>query len=60
MLRLKDNNPGGYERHWQVVNVPVHKHTGYAVQWFTMAIVLVGLYIVTGLGKFGHKDKEQG
>ena len=60
VLRLKDNNPGGYERHWQVVNVPVHKHTGYAVQWFTMAIVLVGLYIVTGLGKFGHKDKEQG
>jgi cytochrome oxidase assembly protein ShyY1 len=41
-----------------VVNVPVHKHTGYAVQWFVMAIVLVGLYIATGLGKFGHKDKE--
>jgi cytochrome oxidase assembly protein ShyY1 len=58
VLRLKENNPGAYERHWQVVNVPVHKHTGYAVQWFVMAIVLVGLYIATGLGKFGHKDKE--
>jgi cytochrome oxidase assembly protein ShyY1 len=59
VLRLKEDNPGVYERHWQVVNVPVHKHTGYAVQWFAMAIVLVGLYVFTGLGKFGHKDKEQ-
>jgi|TARA_B110000902_G_scaffold267302_1_gene360112 cytochrome oxidase assembly protein ShyY1 len=59
VLRLKEANPGVYERHWQVVNVPVHKHTGYAVQWFVMAIVLVGLYVATGLGKFGHKDKEQ-
>jgi cytochrome oxidase assembly protein ShyY1 len=59
VLRLKEDNPGVYERHWQVVNVPVHKHTGYAVQWFLMAIVLVGLYVATGLGKFGHKDKEQ-
>jgi cytochrome oxidase assembly protein ShyY1 len=59
VLRLKEDNPGVYKRHWQVVNVPVHKHTGYAVQWFLMAIVLVGLYVATGLGKFGHKDKEQ-
>ena len=58
VLRLKEGNSGVYERHWQVVNVPVHKHTGYAVQWFVMAIVLLGLYVFTGLGKFGHKDKE--
>jgi cytochrome oxidase assembly protein ShyY1 len=58
IVRLKENNSGVYQRHWQVVNVPVHKHTGYAVQWFVMAIVLLGLYIFTGLGKFGHKDKQ--
>jgi surfeit locus 1 family protein len=31
---------------WQVVNVSPEKHTGYAVQWFTMAAALFILFIL--------------
>ena len=56
VVRLDDDQAGVLERHWQLVNVPVAKHTGYAVQWFVMAIVLTALYVMTGFGKFGRKS----
>ena len=31
---------------WQIVNVSPEKHTGYAVQWFVMAVVLGIFYIL--------------
>ena len=31
---------------WQVVNVSPEKHTGYAVQWFTMAAALFILFVL--------------
>ena len=40
-LRLAANQPAGFRRDWPVVNVSSQKHTGYAVQWFTMAAALL-------------------
>ena len=31
---------------WKIVNVSPQKHTGYAVQWFTMAAVLGIFYLM--------------
>ncbi len=40
-LRIDAGQPGALEVAWQVVNVSPAKHRGYAVQWFTMAVVLL-------------------
>ena len=40
-LRIDAGQPGALDVAWQVVNVSPAKHRGYAVQWFTMAAVLL-------------------
>ena len=59
VVRLEDGAPSAFTRHWQAVNVLPAKHTGYAVQWFSMAVVLAGLYLAAGFGLMGaHKRRE--
>lgn len=48
LLRLDPQSPAALTRHWQLVNVQPAKHTGYAVQWFGMAVVLVIVYLAAG------------
>ena len=58
-LRLEPDQAAGFRRDWPVVNVSPSKHRGYAVQWFTMAAVLLLFFVfrssnlagVMGLGK---------
>lgn len=40
-VRIDAGQPGALDVAWQVVNVSPAKHRGYAVQWFTMAAVLL-------------------
>ncbi|MBA4255882.1 MAG: transmembrane cytochrome oxidase [Polaromonas sp.] len=35
----------GLERHWPAVAVDVHKHHGYAFQWFGLSALIVLLYV---------------
>ncbi len=35
----------GLERHWPAVAVDVHKHHGYAFQWFGLSALIVFLYV---------------
>ncbi len=35
----------GLRRHWPLPAVDVHKHYGYAVQWFLLAALITGLYV---------------
>jgi surfeit locus 1 family protein len=35
----------GLLRHWPVIGSDVHKHYGYAVQWFALCILMVILYV---------------
>lgn len=44
-LRLERGAPGALEIGWDIVNVTPEKHTGYAIQWFTMAIATVILAV---------------
>jgi cytochrome oxidase assembly protein ShyY1 len=45
LLRIEPFSPGAYVAEWVVVNIQPQKHTAYAVQWFTMAGVLLLLFI---------------
>ena len=44
-LRLAQGSRGALKTGWDVVNVMPEKHTGYAVQWFAMAIALAILAV---------------
>jgi cytochrome oxidase assembly protein ShyY1 len=44
-VRLLENMPGVLVRNWPVISTKPEKHKGYAVQWFLMASVLLGLYL---------------
>jgi surfeit locus 1 family protein len=45
ILRLDAVAPNGFVREWSAVNVNPQRHMGYAVQWFLMALVLLGAYL---------------
>jgi surfeit locus 1 family protein len=42
---LAPNVSGGFVREWQPVVMPPYKHTGYAVQWFSLAALLIILFV---------------
>ena len=44
-LVLNENQPGAEQFRPISLNMKSAKHLGYAIQWFAMALVLVGLYI---------------
>lgn len=48
-LRLQEAEPGVLVRNWQAMNTSPEKHRGYAVQWFSMAVVLLGLFMYSCL-----------
>ena len=39
-LRINEMAPGALPRYWPATNMTPEKHTGYAVQWFTMAFAV--------------------
>ena len=45
VLLLDAAEPNGFERDWQPGGMTPARHTGYAVQWFLMALVLAGLMV---------------
>jgi len=48
---LDDKDSSGYVRNWKPVVMQPEKSTGYAVQWFSLALVLTIIYIVVNLKK---------
>ena len=38
-------SPEGLQRDWPRFEAAVHKHHGYAAQWFAMSAVITGLYV---------------
>ncbi|QXI28638.1 SURF1 family protein [Pseudomonas vanderleydeniana] len=56
----QEPGPGSYETGWPVVapGMGPEKHLGYAVQWFAMALALLGLYLY--LGWHNAREKPHG
>jgi cytochrome oxidase assembly protein ShyY1 len=45
-VNIDAGEPGALAVNWQAVNVSPEKHRAYAVQWFTMALVLLVFFAV--------------
>jgi cytochrome oxidase assembly protein ShyY1 len=45
-VRLDRDQAGALDAEWLIVNVSPEKHQAYAVQWFTMAAVMAGFYLL--------------
>lgn len=46
VMQLEPDGPDDpLQRNWPVPVADVHKHYGYAVQWFALSALLVGLYV---------------
>jgi surfeit locus 1 family protein len=46
LLLNADGNTTTYVREWRLITMPAHKHMGYAIQWFSLATVLAGIYLI--------------
>jgi len=46
MVRIDPNTPSALVADWPVVNASPEKHQGYALQWFTMAAVLLIFFLL--------------
>jgi len=47
-LLLNSEAPEGFIREWQLRVLPPERHVGYAIQWFSFAIVLTIMSIILG------------
>lgn len=45
-VRISARDPIAYRADWSIVNQSPEKHTGYAVQWFTMSAVLLIAFLL--------------
>lgn len=45
ILQLGENEPHGFVRDWKIISSSPEKSTSYAVQWFTLALALVLIFI---------------
>ncbi len=44
VARLETGEPGVLRRHWKGINIVPEKHTGYAVQWFALSLLLIVMF----------------
>ena len=51
IIELDKSDPDGFVREWQPYYGSIDKHNAYALQWFTMAAILLFLYIKLNLKK---------
>lgn len=61
IVLLNEDQPAGYIREWRpavAVRMPPEKHQGYAFQWYTLAIVLVFLFVAGSLKPEGKVNKD--
>lgn len=55
IMRLDKQYAYGFLREWRIVSMPPERHLAYALQWFTMALVVLILFIALNLKKNDEK-----
>lgn len=58
-VRLAPAAAGVLERNWLVVNIEPAKHTGYAVQWFALAVVAVIITLLANTNIWALRKARQ-
>jgi surfeit locus 1 family protein len=59
IVLLDVEEPDGFERDWHPsVRMTPEKHQGYAMQWYSLAVALVFLFVVGSLKPEGNDDRK--
>lgn len=59
ILQLGSEQPHGFSRDWKpVYGVGPEKHTAYAMQWFTLALVLMAIYAGVNTKRIGNNRQD--
>mgnify|MGYP001596071107 FL=1 len=58
LIRLTVGDPNGLPRNWILANIMPEKHTGYAIQWFLMALAILVLFIRLALKQQSTQDEK--
>ena len=54
VLLLSPEEPNGFRREWQAFSgITPDRHRGYALQWFSLALALVVIYLVLNVRRTG-------
>lgn len=59
ILQLDAEQPHGFVRDWKIVSSSPQQSTSYAVQWFTLALALVLIFIFVNSRKIDHAKHER-
>lgn len=59
ILLLAPDQAHGFERDWNPVVVNPAKHTGYAIQWFSLAGLLIIIYVSVNLRRKELQDADE-
>ncbi len=58
ILQLDADQAYGFVREWKILNTLPEKSTSYAVQWFSLAAVLVLIFIVVNTRKIENAKRK--
>ncbi len=48
LVRLRPEQPGVRDAHWETVNITPERHVAYAAQWFLMGLALLVVFLLGG------------
>ncbi len=55
-LNLDADDPAGFARDWPAFRAKTGMHYGYAIQWFAFAVIVLVVFIYTGLRRGAGED----
>ena len=51
IIRSQSGVPDGLNQDWPLVSMPPERHMGYAIQWFALALLVMGIWVACSLKK---------
>lgn len=59
VVQLSPKSPHGFQRQWKPITTTANKHLGYAIQWFSLALTLVIIYLVVNIRRGRHEQQSR-
>lgn len=56
-ILLDPDAPNGFDRAWQLVNLPPERHLGYAVQWAALGLAVIIIFFVVNTRRVRNHDQ---
>jgi surfeit locus 1 family protein len=60
VVHLDPSAPAGFQREWQLSPIGPGRHYAYALQWFTLAVVVLAVYVALNIRRVApdHRDEH--